>query len=284
MRFAFIAAEKANWPVKVLCRALQVSPSGFYAWAIRPESAHDVEDQRLRVLIGEAHQRSRGIYGSPRVHAVLRAGEVRVSRKRVVRVMRELGLRGRCRRAYVCTTDSDHGNPTAENLLNRDFTATAPNQRWVGDVTYLRTPQGWLYLAVVLDLYSRIVVGWALSTVNDRRLAMDALHQALQRRRPDVGLLHHTDQGSPYASDAYQAVLLKAGITCSMSRRGNCHDNAAMESWNATLKSELGEHFEGAPDAQAKLFDYIEVFYNRQRLHSTLGYTSPADFESVAAA
>ena len=270
--------------MKVLCRALQVSTSGYYAWGQRPESAHDIEDMRLGVLIGESHRLSRGIYGSPRVHADLVAQGVRVSRKRVVRVMRELGLRGRSRRSYVRTTDSDHGLPTAENLLNRDFTASKPNERWVGDVTYLRTPGGWLYLAVILDLYSRMVVGWALSAANDRALAIDALNQALHRRRPDVGLLHHTDQGSPYASEDYQALLKKAGITCSMSRRGNCHDNAAMESWNATVKSELGESFAGASDASAKLFDYIEVFYNQRRRHSALDNVSPADFERAAAA
>lgn len=267
-----------------MCRVLQVSPSGFYAWAKRPEAVHESQDRKLGVLVGEAHARSRQIYGSPRVHAQLQAHGTCVGKKRVARLMRELGLRGRVRRAYARTTDSDHGLPTASNLLNRDFTATKPNERWVGDVTYLRTPTGFLYLAVMLDLYSRKVVGWATSAVNDRRLALRALDQAIRRRRPTKGLLHHTDQGSPYASEDYQAVLDRAGIVCSMSRRGNCHDNAAMESWNATLKAELGETFESAGDAMRKLFDYIEVFYNEERLHSALAYVSPAQFERAALA
>ena len=284
MRFAFIDVERATWPVTVLCRSLLVSTAGFYAWRDRPEAAHDAEDRRLGVLVWEAHKRSRETYGSPRVHAELRANGERVSRKRVVRVMRQLGLRGRSRRAFTRTTDSAHGLPTAPNLLARDFTASKPNERWVGDVTYLRTPQGWLYLAVILDLYSRMVVGWATSAMNDRKLAIRALDQALRRRRPDAGLLHHTDQGSPYASEDYQAAMERAGITCSMSRRGNCHDNAAMETWFATLKCELGERFDSAHEAMRQLFDFIEVFYNNQRRHSALGYSSPADFERAGLA
>lgn len=284
MRFAFIAAEKAVWPVRVQCRVLVVSTAGYYAWCSRPESAHAREDRRIGLLVGEAHERSRRTYGSPRVHAELRSHGVKVSRKRVIRAMQAQGLRGRVRRSYVKTTDSTHGLPTAPNMLARDFTATAPNERWVGDVTFLRTPDGWLYLAVILDLYSRMVVGWATSAMNDRALALRALDQGLRSRRPGTGLLHHTDQGSPYASEDYQAALKKAGMVCSMSRRGNCWDNAAMESWFGTLKTELGEVFESANDASRLLFDFIEVFYNRQRRHSTLGYQSPADFERRASA
>lgn len=236
------------------------------------------------MLVGEAHERRRRTYGSPRVHAELRAQGVRVSRRRVIRAMQAQGLRGRVRRAYTKTTDSTHGLPTAPNVLDREFTAAAPNERWVGDVTLLRTPDGWLYLAVILDLYSRMVVGWATSGINDRKLALAALDQGLRRRRPATGLLHHTDQGSPYASAEYQAALEKAGIVCSMSRTGNCWDNAAMESWFGTLKTELGEVFESATDASKLLFDYVEVFYNQQRRHSSLGYLSPGDFERGAVA
>jgi transposase InsO family protein len=283
VKFSFIDAEKAQWPVRAMCRALHVSPAGYYAWNGRPESMRTREDRRLGVLIREAHERSRRTYGSPRVHAEILAQGLRVSRKRVIRVMHEHGLRGRVRRAFVRTTDSEHDQPVAPNLLDRDFTANQPNERWVGDVTYLRTPEGWVYLAVVLDLFSRFVVGWAISAVNDGHLALSALDMAVRRRRPGMGLLHHTDQGSPYASEDYQDALEAVGITCSMSRRGNCYDNAAMESWFGKFKVELGEDFESLAHAKRATFDHIEVFYNQQRRHSTLGYLSPGDFERHAA-
>ena len=279
MKFAFILAEKAELGVARLCRALSVSRSGFYAWHRRPESTHDVQDERLRVLIHEAHLKGRKKYGSPRVHRALKKQGIPVSRKRVIRLMQEDGLVGRARRRFKCTTDSNHNHPVAPNLLDRQFTATAANQRWVGDTTELLTPSGKLYLAVILDLFSRFVVGWALSAVNDRHLTLRALEMALRRRCPEAGLLHHSDQGSTYASEDYQDLLERHGITCSMSRRGNCLDNAVMESWNSTLKVELGEWFESAADAKAKLFDYIEVFYNETRMHSSIGYLSPAEFE-----
>lgn len=267
-----------------MCRVLKVSPSGYYAWRKRPESAHDREDLRIGVLIGEAHARSRATYGSPRVHAVLKAKGLKVSRKRIMRLMKGLGLRGRRPRAFVRTTDSVLGEPAAPNLINRDFTASAPNLKWVGDVTYLRTPEGWIYLAVLLDLYSRRVVGWALSPINDRKLALVALKSALIARRPAPGWIHHTDRGSPYLSEEYQKALEDADATPSNSRRGNCHDNAAMESWNATLKCELGEVFDSLADAQRRLFDYIEVFYNQTRIHSANGHCSPAEFERAGIA
>ena len=278
----FIDVEKATWPVTVMCRILQVSPSGYYAWRNRPESAHDLDDLRIGVLIGEAFARSRSTYGSIRVHAALKANGLHVSRKRVMRLMRRLGLRGRTRRAFVVTTDSVKGAATADNLVARDFTATGPNQKWVGDVTYLRTPEGWIYLAIQLDLYSRRIVGWALSPVNDHRLALAALQAALHSRRPAPGLICHTDQGSPYVGAPYQKALAAVGAVCSMSRRGNCLDNAAMESWNATVKCELGEVFQSLGDAKRRLFDFIKVFYNQERLHSALGYQSPAAFERSA--
>jgi len=240
------------------------------------------QDLRLAVMIRAAHEKSRRTYGSPRVHAELRAQGVAVSRKHIARLMRLEGLRARVRKRYRCTTMSDHDQPVAANLLHRRFEAERPNQRWVGDVTELVTGDGKLFLAVILDLFSRMVVGWALSATNDRHLALRALEQALRRRCPEAGLLHHTDQGSPYASGDYQRVLTAHGIVCSMSRRGSAHDNAAMESWFSTMKFELGERFETHALAKTKLFDYIEVFYNQERRHSTLGYVSPAQFERAA--
>lgn len=279
MKFAFIAEEKANYPVGVLCRVLGVSRSGFYASRGRPECARAREDRKLRVLCREAHERSRQNYGSVRVHLALRKDGVHVSRKRVVRLMRLDGLKGKRRRRWTRTTDSNHAYPVALNVLNRDFTPPAPNRAWAGDVTFLRTPLGFMYLAVVIDLYSRFVVGWAVSAVNDRNLALAALRMALRRRCPGPGLLHHTDQGSPYASEDYQRVLDDNGIVCSMSRRGNCYDNAAVESFFGTFKTELGEDFLDPSDVKNKCFDYIEVFYNQQRMHSALGYESPAGYE-----
>lgn len=280
MKFAFVAAEKADRQLSAWCRVLGVSRSGFYAARTRPTSRRAREDVRLAVRVRESHERSRQTYGSPRVHADLAAAGEQVSRKRVIRLMQAQDLQARGRRRYKCTTDSAHDQPIAPNLLDRRFEAEAPNQRWVGDTTELLIgPGGKAYLAVILDLFSRLVVGWALSAVNDRHLVLRALDQALRRRGPDAGLLHHSDRGSPYASEDYQKILAARGVTCSMSRRGNCLDNAAMESWFSTFKSELGERFESYAGAKEKAFDYIEVFYNLRRRHSALGYASPAEFE-----
>jgi putative transposase len=285
VKFTFIAAKRAEHRVSILCRCLGVTRSGFYAWRRRPESTHAATDRRLRVLVRASFDASRQRYGSPRIHADLVDQDVRVSRKRVGRVMREEGLKARARKRYKCTTMSDHDQPVAANVLNQEFTADAPNQRWVGDTSeFLIGDSGKLYLAAILDLYSRFVVGWAVSAVNDRHLVIKALEMALKRRCPEAGLLHHSDQGSPYASDDYQTVLVGAGITCSMSRRGNCFDNAVMESFFSTVKAELGEHFESYGIAKEQLFDYIEPFYNQRRRHSTLGQISPAAFERRAAA
>jgi putative transposase len=284
VKFALVDAEKASYSIADMCDWLGVSRSGFYAWLARPESAHSVADRRLGVLVRAAHERGRRTYGSPRVHAELVDNGERVSRKRVARLMREQDLVALQRRRYKSTTMSDHDQPVAANLLDRRFYAEAPNQRWVGDTTELLVGTGGakLYLAVILDLFSRFVVGWAVSAVNDRHLTIRALEAALRRRCPGAGLLHHSDQGSTYASEDYQDILEARGITCSMSRRGNCYDNAAMESWNSTLKSELGERFESNGVAKEQLFDYIEVFYNQQRRHSALGYQSPANYERSA--
>jgi transposase InsO family protein len=262
-----------------------VSLSGFYAWAGRAPSARAQRDRHLTVLIRTSFTGSRQRYGSPRIHADQREQDERVSRKRVIRLMQTNGLKARVRKRFKCTTMSDHDQPVAGNLLDRQFTAERPNQRWVGDTTeFVIGESGKLYLAAILDLYSRFIVGWAVSAVNDRHLTIRALEVALKRRGPDAGLLHHSDQGCTYASEDYQTILEARGITCSMSRRGNCYDNAVMESFFSTVKSELADRFASFGDAKMELFDYIEVFYNQRRRHSTLGQISPAAFERRSAA
>jgi transposase InsO family protein len=278
-------AEKAHHPITIMCRCLQVTRSGFYAWCRRPECQRARDDRRLKVKIRASFEENRGRYGSPRIHGDLLDQQERVSRKRVVRLMQEEGLVARARKRFKITTMSDHDQPVADNLLKRDFTATAPNQRWVGDTTeFVIGESGKLYLAAILDLFSRFVVGWAVSAVNDRHLTIKALEAALKRRCPDSGLLHHSDQGCTYASEAYQKALEAQGIVCSMSRKGDCFDNAVAESFFSTVKSELGERFDSHGAAKMELFDYIEVFYNQRRRHSTLGQISPAAFERQAAA
>ena len=285
MRFTFIAAKRAEHTVTILCRCLRVTRSGFYAWHGRAESTHARDDRRLQVLVQASFHESKQRYGSPRVHEDLIEQQERVSRKRVIRLMQEAGLQARARKRYNVTTMSDHDQPVAANLLDRQFAAAAPNQRWVSDTTEFvigSSGSGTLYLAAVLDLFSRFIVGWAVSAVNDRHVTIKALEMALKRRCPDLGLLHHSDQGCTYASEDYQDILEARGIICSMSRRGNCWDNAVMESFFSTVKSEVGEHFESHADAKMKLFDYIEVFYNQRRRHSTLGQISPAAYERRA--
>ena len=245
----------------------------------------DREDRRLKVLIAASFQQGRGYYGSPRVHDDLLEAKERVSRKRIIRLMQEDGLKARVRKRYKVTTDSDHDQPIADNLLKQTFTAERPNQRWASDTTQLVIGEsGKLYLAVVLDLFSRFVVGWAVSACNDRHLTIKALAMALKRRCPEIGLLHHSDQGCTYASEDYQRLLASHGITCSMSRRGDCWDNAPMESFFASLKKELIHHedYQTRAEARASVFEYIEVFYNRVRRHSALGYLSPAEYEQAA--
>jgi transposase InsO family protein len=281
VKFAFIAAEKAHWPIEVLCTVLGVSRAGYYAWAARQMSARAIADAQLAVAIAATHARSRGTYGSPRIHADLRARGVRVGRKRVERLMRAGGIVARRKRRFRRTTDSHHAHPIAPNVLARRFHMTHPNTVWVTDVTYVWTLEGWLYLAAILDLCSRRVVGWAMSAVNDRHLALAALRQALCTRRPPAGLLHHSDRGSPYASADYRGELAAYGHVASMSRRGDCWDNAVAESFFATLKGELLDHetYATRAAARAAVDDYIDNFYNPQRRHSALGYMSPMEFE-----
>jgi putative transposase len=281
VKFAFIAAEKATFPVRVLCRTLEVSRAGFYAWQTRPPAARTQADERLGLEIHAIHAESRQRYGSPRVHAELQHRGHRPSRKRVARLMRQHGLCARRPRRFRITTNSEHQQPVAPNVLARRFTATAPDTAWVTDITYLWTAEGWLYCAVILDLFSRAVVGWALSAQISRHLTLRALTMALGRRRPPRGLLHHSDRGSQYASADYRRALKTHGIVCSMSRRGNCWDNAVAESFFATLKVELAHAAQWRTRAQAQddVFEYVEGFYNGQRRHSALGYLSPVTFE-----
>jgi putative transposase len=281
MKFAFIQAEKASFPVAGLCRVLQVSRQGFYASQSRPEAARGVRDRRLSVDIAAIHAASRRRYGSPRIHAELRARGQCTSRKRVARLMRASGLVARRRRQFRVVRPST-ALESIGNVLDRQFAAPAPDRRWVTDITYLTTAEGWLYLAIVLDLFSRRVVGWATSERLGDGLALEALTLSLARRRPAAGLVHHSDRGPQYVSDEYGAVLGRHGMVMSLSRRGNCWDNAVAESFFATLKVELASEARWLTRAAAQraLFDYIEVFYNGQRRHSSLGYVSPRAFEA----
>jgi transposase InsO family protein len=281
VRFGFIETEKASYPVALLCRVLQVSRSGFYAWRKRPAPPRAAADQRLTLEVSAIHAESRRSYGSPRVHMELRERGRRVGRKRVARLMRAAGLRARILRRFRCTTDSGHGMAIRDNLLARRFAVAQPNFGWVADITYLWTLEGWLYLAVILDLFSRRVVGWSMSERLEKKLALDALSAALAQRQPPGGVIHHSDRGSQYSSQEYQEVLARRGLLGSMSRRANCWDNAVAESFFATLKVELVYQTRWSTRAQARseVFDYIETFYNRRRRHSALGYLCPDEFE-----
>jgi putative transposase len=281
VRFRFVEAEKALYPIRLMCRCLAVSRSGYYAWRKRPRSARVKQDARLRVEIAASHSASRRTYGSPRILRDLREEGHCVSRKRVARLMRELGLEGRRKRRFRATTDSKHRFSVAPNVLMRDFDVEAPNTAWVTDITYLATLEGWLYLAVILDLFSRRVVGYAMSERIDRALVLEALRKALVQRPGTRDLIHHSDRGSQYASHDYRDALDQAGITCSMSRRGDCWDNAVAESFFGTLKMELLYELplQTRSATHSAVADYIEAFYNVRRRHSSLDYRSPVEFE-----
>ena len=284
MKFRFIDEHRRRWPVSVICRVLKVTRGGFYLWKKRKPSARQIRQQKLLAKIRIVQRENRELYGSPRVHrALLIDGEV-VSRNTVAKLMRQARIRAKTRRRYVPrTTDSTHHKPIADNLLARDFAAPAPNQKWLADITYVPTDEGWLFLAGVLDCYSRKIVGWAMCDGMPTDLVSSALKMALLHRQPGQDLLHHSDRGVQYASEDYQQLLLNHGITVSMSGRGNCYDNAMMESFWATLKTELIHQQTYATRQQARqsIFEYIEVFYNRKRLHSALGYQSPESFEAA---
>jgi putative transposase len=284
MKFRFIEAYRDQWPVAVLCDVLQVSTAGYYAWRERPPSDQQQRRDALLVEIQAVHQEVKARYGSPRIHAELRARGQACCVNTVAKLMKQHDLAAKTKRKFRHTTDSNHDLPVAENLLDRQFDPVAPNERWVADITYLPTREGWLYLAAVEDLYSRMVVGWSMAEHLESRLVVDALAMAVQRRLPGEGLLAHSDRGSQYASEHYQRLLAAHGIACSMSGSGDCWDNAPMESFFASLKKELvhDADFATRAEARAALFEYIEIFYNHQRRHSTLGYKSPAEYERSA--
>lgn len=283
MKYRFIQQQAKRSSVKWMCRVLGVSRSGYYAWRRRAPSRQELANQALLRLIRLAHKRSRRTYGYRRVHAAVKK-QMRCSRNRVARLMKQSGLRSRCRRRYRVTTKAGHKRPVADNRLARSFSSTVPNQKWVSDITYIWTDEGWLYLSALLDLYSRMVVGWAMESRLTDELTLKALEMALGRRQPPSGLVHHSDRGSQYASGKYQAALAEVKAVVSMSGTGNAYDNAPMESFFATLKTELihRRRYRTRKEAKVDIFEYIEVFYNRQRLHSALRYQSPAEFEMLS--
>jgi putative transposase len=284
MRFALIDAAKEDFPVQRLCQVLGVSQSGYFAWRSRPASCHQREDLVLLAHIRSAFARSHGTYGSPRMTRELQDDGLNVGRRRTARLMRENGLKARQTRRFKRTTDSHHAFPVAPNLLEQNFSAERPNQKWAADISYVWTCEGWLYLAVILDLFARRVVGWAVSDRLHRELALEALHKAVAVRRPSAGLIHHTDRGSQYCSLAYQAELRRHNIRISMSGKGNCFDNAVVESFFKTLKSELVWRtvFQTRAEAKDAIGRYIDGFYNPVRRHSTLDFVSPVQFERLA--
>jgi transposase InsO family protein len=287
MRFRFVAAERASFPVRLLCQVVGAAASGFYAWLRRGPARREGADRGLGARVEAVFAASRGTYGSPRVHAELRAQGVRVGRNRVARLMREGGLSATVRRRAPRTTNSRHGHPVAPNLLGRRFAADRPDAVWLADISYLPTGEGWLYLAAIKDMATREIVGWSMADSLRADLACDALLMAIRRRRPPRGLLHHSDRGVQYASEPYQAILARHGFRCSMSRRGNCLDNAPMESFFGSLKTELVHRtaFPTRKAARRAVFEYVEAFYNSRRRHSALGFLTPARaYEQMARA
>lgn len=279
--YPFIEDHRGQFSITAMCRVLQVSTSGYYAWRGRQESQRARENRKLIVEIKAVHNESKQTYGSPRIYRALQRRGVRCSENRVARLMHAHGIRAKQAKRFKATTDSRHRLPVADNVLDRQFEPEVPNQAWAADVTYVWTREGWLYLAVIMDLFSRRIVGFSMQKTMERSLVIEALKMALGRRRPEAGLLHHSDRGSQYASGDFQALLASAGIVCSMSRKGNCWDNAPVESFFATLKNELVCHrrYQTRAEARADIFAYIESWYNSKRLHSSLGYLSPAQYE-----
>ena len=282
MKFAFIHAEKAHFPVAALCRHLGVTRQGYYAFAKRPRSSRATSDEDLQTRVQEVHVGSQKRYGSPRVLRELRRHGLHVGKRRVERAMRSLGLQARARRRFRVTTAANPAHAVEPNTLNRDFSASRPNERWVSDISYVWTDEGWCYLAVIVDLFSRSVAGWALDATLTTKLPLAALDMALRRRRPGPGLLHHSDRGCQYTSAEYRDALAARGVTVSMSRKGNCWDNAVAESFFSTIKAELihERRWCGRNELRSAVFEYIEVFYNRRRLHSSLSYKTPAEIEN----
>ena len=279
-----IKQQSAFHSVQRLCGAFGLSPNSYYRWLKCPVGKRQREDQALSKDIKRIFRQSRSTYGSPRMQRALRKEGKRHGRKRLRRLMKKLNLKPKAARRFKVTTDSNHSKPVAPNILDQQFTPHAANIAWASDITYIRTDKGWLYLATVIDLYSRKIIGWSMGNRLLTKLVIDALSMALQQRKPHQGVIHHSDRGSQYCSDAYQALLSKHGFICSMSGKGNCYDNAVMESFYHTLKVELvyGQRYRTREDAQIAMFDYIEIFYNRQRLHSSLDYQTPEAFERAA--
>ncbi|QHT66941.1 IS3 family transposase [Rhodocytophaga rosea] len=283
VRYLFIHQHRGQFSLLALLRTMQVSKSGYYTWRKQKECEKTKENKQLLKEIHKIHQASKQTYGSPRIHAHLKANGFKYGEKRIARLMRLNGIKPKWKKKFKITTDSRHSLPVANNKLNQDFKVTVPNQKWTADITYVWTKEGWLYLAVVLDLFSRRIVGWSMQANLSRKLVIGALQMATQTRHPPDGLLHHSDRGSQYASQDYQQLLDRAGMVCSMSRKGNCYDNAPTESFFATLKRELIHHrrYQSRIEAKEDIFQYIEVWYNRKRRHSSLGYLSPEEYEKV---
>ena len=281
MRYLCIDRCRDQYPIRMMCRVLKVSKSGYYAWRDRPESNRAKTDRELTQVIRRLHADSQGVYGSPRIREDLKDEGYHCGRHKVARLMRSDGLRGCPKRRFKVTTQRDPSHPVAKNLLAQDFATDAPNQCWASDITYLATNQGWLFLAIVMDLYSRRIVGWSMNRWINRHLVIDALRMAIGARQPKGALIHHSDRGAQYTSDDFRAELDKHGIQCSMSGRGNCYDNAVVESFFGLLKRERVNRvrYRTRDEAKADVFDYIEVFYNRKRRHGYLGNISPAAFE-----
>lgn len=281
MKFAFIKEHLCGFETGIVCEVLEVSRSGYYAWLKRPQSARLARREQLAVKIAQVHHQSERRYGSPRVFEALQTQGESVCENTVADIMREREIRGKKKRKFVpSTTDSRHDNPVAANVLNREFDAALPDQKWAADITFIPTQEGWLYLAAVIDLCSRKIVGWSMAGHMQTSLISDALKMAVVQRRPGKGLLHHSDRGVQYTSGDYMHLLQSHEMIPSMSRKGDCWDNAPMESFWATLKTELDEDYLTRDQARASIFEYIEIFYNRQRLHSSLGYKSPETFEA----
>ena len=283
MKYRFIREHVGEFHVERMCRILKVSRSSYYAWLHRPISTRKQQDAEILKNIKSIYEKNRKTYGSPRIHRNLRNIGIHCGKKRVERIMRDAGIRAIQKRKYKVTTNSNHQFPVAQNRLNRQFMADAPNKVWVADITYIPTQEGWLYLAAILDMYSRKIVGWSMGDRITQELAIQALTMAIYQRKPGPGLLHHSDRGVQYASHAYKNLLKEHKLECSMSRKGNCWDNAVMESFFHTLKTELVYHRQYKTRAQARqdLFEYIEVFYNRVRMHSSINYMSPDSYEML---
>ena len=275
--------EEHLYRVVMMCAAFGVSKSGYYAWLKRPLSQRKKNREALLLQIRAVYEDSDGVYGAPKITKVLQNKGVRVHQKRVSRLMKEHGIRSKTVRKYKQTTNSKHSMPVSENLLNQEFSASHPNQKWVTDITYCRTEEGWLYLASVLDLCTRKIVGWQVSSRMTKELVVGALKQAIHQQKPSPGLLHHSDRGSQYCSNDYQQLLRKHGMVSSMSRKGNCYDNASIESFHAIIKREMiyTKSFRSRAEAKHAIFRYIELFYNRKRIHGALGYMSPVAFENT---